>query len=409
MNAVITGIFGLRNRGIEALVVPTVEQLRQRHPNLPITVLTRTPDYDETRLQKYGVKLVERTIEFTYPGLSLRQRIRSKLPSYTPPAPKVTPAVHAIRQASVAIASGGDVFSSDYGSLYKHLKPLQVALDAGTQVVFLAHSIGPFKTQKETEAWLSVARRSKLVSVREKISYKYLTEQLGLSPDLVKHTADPAFLLEPASGSEVANLRSSYRITSDRPVIGLSISQGISTFSGCDRHQHLEAWHQVVQLILEKLNAQVLIIPHVQETYVKNDDRIAATNLLRSFDFDPRIRIAGADHSASEFKGLIGSCDMIVAERMHAAIAGLSSGICTVAIGYSIKAEGIMTDLLGAESLKGGLLIPIHDFLDSEKASQKILTAWEQRQDVSNQLKDTLPRIKKNSASNYDMISKLLY
>ncbi|BAY25111.1 putative polysaccharide pyruvyl transferase [Calothrix sp. NIES-2100] len=408
MNVLITGITGLRNRGVEALVVPTVEQLRQRSPHLPISILTRTPDYDEIRLHQYDTKLIERTPFFNSSLRSRLQRWRAKLPFSKTIEPQETPSMKAMREASVVIASGGDVFSSDYGSLHRHLQPLQLALEANLPVVFLAQSIGPFKTDEEAQAFVNVARRSKLITVREEISYKYLIQKLGLSTDLVKLTADPAFLLAPPPPQQVANMLSSYCIKKDRPVIAVAVSQGISKYSGCDYETHIKAWQQVIKTILDELNAQVLIIPHVQETYASNDDRIAATHLLRSFDFDPRVHLAGADHSAAEFKGLIGACDMVIAERMHAAIAGLSSGICTVAVGYSIKAEGIMTNLLGTESLHRGLLIPIDKFLDPDKTYTAICNAWNCRQEIADQLKEVLPRVKKDSESNFEMISMIL-
>ncbi|MBW4618433.1 MAG: polysaccharide pyruvyl transferase family protein [Cyanosarcina radialis HA8281-LM2] len=408
MNAVITGIFGLRNRGVEALVVPTIEQLRERHPQLPIGVLTRSPDYDNTRLQQYDIKSIDRTLTSSPPPLSRLQRWRAKLPFYRPPAPRSTPAMQAIRDADITIASGGDVFSSDYGSLNVHLEPLQVALDANVPVVFLAQSIGPFKTDEETQSWLNVARYSKLITVREHISYRYLTEKLGLSKDLVKQTADPAFLLNPCSPAITANLLQNYGIEPERPTIAVAISQGIGTYAGCDRDLHLKTWHRVIKLALDEFNAQVSIVPHVQETYASNDDRIIATKLLRSFNFDPRVRLAGADHSAAEFKGLISACDLVIAERMHAGIAGLSSGVCTVLVGYSIKAEGIMTDLLGTESIHQGLLIPIQEFLDAEKACSAIRNAWAQRHAVAARLQAVLPKVKQDAASNFDAIAAIL-
>lgn len=406
MKALITGITGLRNRGVEALVVPTIEQLCIRQPNLTVNVLTKSPDYDELRLQQYGASPVNDCLQIASQGRL--QRLRTKFPLFQLPTPEYKAVRGTISDASVVIASGGDVFSSDYGRLHRHLQPLELALDAGVPVVFLAQSIGPFKRDDEAEAWVRVGRRSKLVTVREKISYNYVTKDLGLSTDLVKHTADPAFLLVPPPSDIVANMLSSYGITKDRPFIAVSVSQGITRFAGCDYDEHMKAWRQVVKMLIDQLDAQVLIIPHVQEINAHNDDRIAATNLLRSLDFDPRVRLAGADHSASELKGLISCCDMVIAERMHAAIAGLSSGICTVVVGYSVKAEGIMNDLLGAESVHNGLLISIHEFLDADAACASIRTAWNRRQEVAHQLNEVLPRVKQDSASNFDMISKML-
>jgi colanic acid/amylovoran biosynthesis protein len=407
MNVLITGITGLRNRGVEALVVPTIEQLCQRQPNLSVNVLTTTPDYDEIRLKPYQAKPINNYLQQFPLGRIQQQRAKFSR-FYKPLAREYQSFLDTFRHASVAIASGGDVFSSDYGGLGRHLQPLELALDAGTPIVFLAQSIGPFKRDNEAEAWLRVARRSGLITVREKISYNYVTKDLGLSTDLVKHTADPAFLLTPPPPEYVAKLLKFYGIAKDRPVIGISISQGISRYAECDRDKHIKTWQQVINLLLNELDAQVLIVPHVQENNVNNNDRLLVTDLLKSLDFDPRIRLIGADHPASEFKGILGACDMVIAERMHAAIAGLSSGVCTVAIGYSIKAEGIMSNLLETESLHNGLLISVAQFLDVNVARTTIKTAWNRRYEVSEQLKQVLPKVKQDAASNFDMISKML-
>ncbi len=407
MNVLITGITGLRNRGVEALVVPTIEQLCQRQPNLSVNVLTTTPDYDEIRLKPYRAKPINNYLD-QFP-VGRIQQVRAKFSRfYKPLALEYQSFLDTFRNASVAIASGGDVFSSDYGGLGRHLRPLELALDAGTPVVFLAQSIGPFKRDEEAEAWLKVARRSQLITVREKISYNYVTKDLGLSTDLVKHTADPAFLLSPPPPEYVDKLLKFYGIVKDRPAIGISMSQGISRYAQCDRNQHIKAWQQVIHLLLNELDAQVLIVPHVQENSVNNNDRLLVTDLLKSLDFDPRIRLIGADHTASEFKGILSACDMVIAERMHAAIAGLSTGVCTVAIGYSIKAEGIMSNLLEPESLHNGLLISVAQFLDANVTRAAIQTAWNRRDEVSEQLKQVLPKTKQDAASNFDMISQML-
>lgn len=391
------------------MVVTTIEQLCIRQPKLTVSILSETPDYDELRLQRYGVNLV--SDEYLRARQNRLQRLRAKVSQfYKPFSPTYQNLTHLFSDASVAIASGGDVFGSDYGVnfLRRQLRPLEFALDAGVPVVFLAHSIGPFKSDEEAEMWLRVARRSKLVTIREKLSYNYVTKDLGLFTNLVKHTADPAFMLTPPPPEVVANLLSSYGITKERPVLAIAPSQGICRYTRNDYDNHLKVWCQVVNMILDELDAQVLIVPHVHDYRVTNDDRVLATQLLRSLDFDPRVRLAGAEHSASEFKGLISACDMVVAERMHAAIAGLSSGVCTLAIGYSVKAEGIMTDLLGTESVQNALLISIQQFLDADTACATIRTAWSRRQEVADQLNKVLPQVKKDTASNFDLISQIL-
>ena len=82
----------------------------------------------------------------------------------------------------------------------------------------------------------------------------------------------------------------------------------------------------------------VLLIPHVQEIY--GDDRSLATSLHRSIAF-PSVAVASEDLSAAEYKRLISGCHMLVAERMHAAIAGLSSSVPTALVAYSLKARAL--------------------------------------------------------------------
>jgi colanic acid/amylovoran biosynthesis protein len=397
LKVALTGITGTRNRGVEAIIVPTIEQLRQRNPDLNIDLLSWTPDYDKIQLRPYGVNV---RLEKDYIRPSTRERWLSKiLPGYKLKTPLIC-------TASTAIVTGGDLFGSDYGlnSIKRHLRPLEIALDAGVPVVFLAQSIGPFKTEVEAELWLSVARRAKFVSVRESLSYKYVTTSLGLSESQVKLTADPAFLLEIPESIVLKNLFDGYGLNRNRPVIAVAASNAICRYSDGDNEKHLLSWEKVIHMIINELEADVLLIPHVQEVSLFNNDRFITTELLRKFDFDPRIKIAGAEHTASEFKGLISCCEMVIGERMHSCFAGLSSGICTVAVGYSVKAEGVMTDLFGTDYVENGLLIPVQDFIDPKKACESIKNAWNSRVRVVETLQKQLPQFKQAAAAIFDLI-----
>lgn len=399
MKALITGITGLRNRGVEALLVTTIDQLSQRHPNLRFNVLTDTPDYDEEWLKQDNVKF------FDTQKKRWKQKLQSKGSKlYRPLAPEYS----LFKEASIVIASGGDMFTSDYpGVLRTQLQSIKLAIHTGTPVVFLGQSIS-FKHDEDVKAWLDVARRSSLITVREEISYKYVTKDLGLSQNLVKHTADSAFLLEPSPTATMSNLFQSYGIIPDKPVVAIAPSQGISKYGDSDYDRHLETWCQVVNLIINELDAQVLIVPHSQNINPKDDDRIIATKLFQKLDYNPRIHLAGADHSGAEFKGLIGACDLVIAERMHAAIAGLSSSVCTVVVGYSVKAEGILNDLLPQDLVQDSLLVSIQDFLDAEPTLAMIRQAWSQRNEVSSKLKQVLPSIKQDAAANFELVSAIL-
>ena len=407
MKIVFTGITSFRNHGVEALIVSAIAQLQQRLPQASFTVLDRDPDYDNSRRPAENVRFAQDyTIRSLYVG-KLRGTITRAVPSLDRYAEA---AKREITTADAVIASGGDVFASEYGhhSLLTHLAPLKVARKAGKPFFFAAHSIGPFKTEKDRAAFLGVAKDSAGITVREAKSFEYVTKDLGLPTSLVTLTADAAFLLGKPAPERLATLRAYHGFTGTRPVIALTPSQAICNWMNSDYDQHFKAWCAVVEMLLRELDAGLIFVPHVQETSPKNDDRVLATEIVRHFNFDPRLQIAGGDYSASEFKGIISQCDMVVAERMHACIAGLSSAVCTVAIGYSVKAEGILCDLFDLEQVKSGLLLPIKDFLEPKLACEKVRRAWQMRAAVKARLQEKLPEVQRKAGVTFDLIAGTL-
>lgn len=406
MKITITGITGCRNRGVEAMVWVSTRQLLKYLPQSAIEIITETPDYDQNLDMPSSVTYRNRSS--LYP---IKNRLRQKLSRFSP---SLSPDYSIFTKSAIVIASGGDIFSSDYGVnfLKQELEPLKLAHHGKVPTCFLAQSIGPFKTREEELIWLEVASKSALVTVREKLSYDYVTEKLGLSKDIVKHTADPAFILELSSKPHLDNLLNYYQIPQDSPIVAITPSQGITNYTkkkGKSNYEyHLDCWQKTVEMIINEFGARVLIVPHVHDGGYANDDTIVSTNLLKRLNFHPQVRMVGENLLASEYKALIGSCDMVISERMHSCIAGLSSGICTIPIGYSVKARGIMTDIFGANH--ENLVIPFPDFIaeDREKADTIIRNAWQNRQQISTEIKEVLPTIKEKAEENYKLIAEIV-
>jgi colanic acid/amylovoran biosynthesis protein len=407
MKIVFTGITSFRNHGVEALVVSAIAQLRERLPRATFTVLDREPGFDNSRLPAGEARFAQ---DYTIRPLYV-SKLRGTITRVVPSLDRYAEAARKeIATADGVIASGGDVFASEYGhhSLLTHLAPLKVALKFGKPFFFAAHSIGPFKTDADRRAFVSVAKHSAGITVREAKSFEYVTRELGLPTSLVTLTADAAFLLDKPAPERLARLRAYHGFTGNRPVIALTPSQAICNWMNSDYEAHLKAWCAVVGMLLGELDAGIILVPHVQETSPKNDDRVLATEIVRRFNFDPRLQMAGGDYSASEFKGIISQCDLVVSERMHACIAGLSSAVCTVAIGYSVKAEGILCDLFDLEQVQQGLLLPIKDFLDPQLACEQVRRAWQMRAAVKARLQEKLPAVQRRAGLTFDLIARTL-
>jgi colanic acid/amylovoran biosynthesis protein len=287
--------------------------------------------------------------------------------------------------------------------MMRHLRVLRLAQRLGKRTAFLAQSIGPFRTKGELAAWRAVATRASVITVRERRSYEYVTREAAIPSENVALAADPAFCLPPAPEERIAALGRSLGLEDGVPTVAIAPSQGITTFSGADTAQHDAAWEQVIRHVLDRLGAQVLLVPHVHDTRPHNDDRMIVSRLLERCGFAPRIRAALGELRAADFKGLIARSDMVVGERMHACIAGLSSGVATMAVGYSVKAEGIVTDVLGPDLARYALL-PVEQLVSGRESIAAIDALWQRRAECAAALRSNLPAVMRMAASSFERI-----
>lgn len=409
MRIIITGVTGMKSRGGDALATTICQQLRARFPRDEIHMFTPTPEFDAIRLEKDGV-IVDRNTLHEVPGRwggRVNFAISTVFPNLTAGVAGITQAKKLLRSADLIVCTGGDIFSSDYGSFEHFLLPLKEALAGGAKIVFLAMSIGPFKTPAEGAKWMEVGARSSLVTTRELRSYDYVIKELKMDPARVHHTADPAFLLEMPPAPVIESMARYCGLQPGRPTVALAPSHGVSKYSKSGYERYVQAWEDLVRHVSGKMGLQVLLIPHVQRDEVTEDDCILCTALVRRCGFNPSIRMASGDLNASELKGLISTCDLVVAERMHAAIAGLSSGRPTALIGYSVKAFGVAADFVGDRQADGTQVIPVKDFMQGGKAIDWVEARWAEREQTGVLVRERLPEVQQRAMKNFDLVKGL--
>lgn len=399
----ITNHTGARNRGCEALVHSMSEGFRRYHPDLGVALHSCDPLYDQWR---FGNSL--KTL-WGYPLLSpnhTRYKELNRL-AYAMAAlgERILPetirdievgAQKNLKQADAIVAAGGDIFTSDYGNLRKHLA---YPLMAGKKPVYLcSHSIGPF-TPADRDYFRAAAKHIDLISVRERDSYDYL-KTLDIQTR-VEFTADVAFTLpHPAVEQSAVWLQRHYGINSQKPMVAISVSQGIIKYSGLDA----EAYYQCFAGLCDALLAagkQILLIAHVMEKNPANNDVIACDEVLERVRAPGLIQVLSGEPGAQAIKGAIGLCEALVGTRTHATIASISQGIPTVSVAYSRKAYGIMKDVYGDE-LCEKLTLPAEGL-----STQALLDAFEMaiRTPIDAQRLDA---IKERAERNFTLLDTLL-
>lgn len=106
----------------------------------------------------------------------------------------------------------------------------------------------------------------------------------------------------------------------------------------------LEHFVQTARFLLGKADTLVLL-SHV--TMPVDDDGQALKALWERLSPAERVRTCAVpeEWNAAQRKYLVSRCEMLVCCRTHAAIAGYSCAVPTLAVGYSVKALGIGKDL----------------------------------------------------------------
>ncbi|MFR4588839.1 MAG: polysaccharide pyruvyl transferase family protein [Eisenbergiella sp.] len=178
-----------------------------------------------------------------------------------------------------------------------------------------------------------------LLCPRESLS-KELLIKAGIDEKKICQMVDPAFTLKPKSVLLPDQMK-------ENETIAINISP-VVTLNGSSEELVHENYKCLISEILETSNMNIALIPHVYiENDYKQEDLLEAFRLKEEFKNNDRVFIINGFYTSREIKYLISKCRMLFTARTHASIAGYSSCVPTIVIGYSIKARGIATDLFG--------------------------------------------------------------
>jgi polysaccharide pyruvyl transferase WcaK-like protein len=312
--------------------------------------------------------------------------------------------MEAFQWADVVISTGGDIFSSIYTGLYWRLAPIRIAASYKKPFILLGHSIGPFEDEKEYGTFKKVMKHVQLITARESISFKYLNN-MKLKNTRIELTAEPAFYLEPDM-KNIRKILKAYNLEDKKNLVGVAPSQAIASYSKISYDHHFRILRMLIRFLINELKCHVILIPHVHENSVKYDDRVICEKLYRELSFPESVTVLSLEHSAEEIRALASKLDLLIAERMHAAIAALAQNVPVFVVGYSVKAKGILGDIFGFESVED-YMVSVKE-MEEEKLNKRIRSLLDRRSEVANYLSKVMPRIKEKAKRNFTLTMEVL-
>lgn len=338
---------GFTNRGAEALLRTRIEAIRSYIPDAQFCVLTIYRDscspiegveYIQTfggqreklKSPRYLASSLLQAVIWTFEAVRFRYFGKTFLPD-----------LRKIAESDLFVSTDGDVLGEDYGlpPYAWRLYYLTLGSILRKPVVIYAEGLGPFRSRaaKMLSKWFF--SRCSYISVRDEQS-KLNLRSIGITRD-VDVVADSAFLLkQDFQGIPAAS-------ASDKPLFGIAVSKlateyGFGHGAGVDAYSaFLTFTAEIIDWLIEDYKANVILMPHVVQ--VNRNDFKTAQDIRDQVKRKDAVEIIGSEFNASQLKAFISRCDLLIASRMHAAIAALSSGVPVIGIGYSHKMKGVLS------------------------------------------------------------------
>lgn len=273
------------------------------------------------------------------------------------------------------------------------------------RIAIYSQSIGPFKTITMPFARLCL-NRADLIVVRENVTKNYLKD-IGITNPSMYLAAEIAFLLEPAPPNKAQEIILKEGVNTNKKnglLIGIGTSELIYQAFKSKKNVYVTLMARVADYLVEKLNAQVVLISHViiPPKYGFPDDRCVAKEIYQLARNKNRIKLIKDDYSPEELKGIIGKCDLFIGTRMHSNVASTSMHVPTIALAWSHKYYGIMR-MLELEKYVCDVETMTFDELVS-----KINDAWCNRDEIRKNLASKTVELEKSALDSGRLIKRLI-
>ena len=372
---------GSKNHGCEALVRGTVNIIENSDGNAEFALSS----YDAQADNIDGVEVKQlATRELTFPEkiiAALDLRI-NKSEEYALEKMYSTVVADA-SECDVCLSVGGDTYC--YGNnhgiqvLTKELKK------AGKKVILWGASIGK---EDLTEEKLKSLGDFDAIFAREPITFELLKE--ANANDKIFLFSDPAFCMERASVEMPEGF-------TRENTLGFNISPLIAK----SNPKTLEIAENFIDFIFENTTLKVLLVPHVVED--NNNDYEFMKPVYEKFSETGRIAILPQTLNAMQYKGYIAHTRFFIGARTHSTIAAYSSGVPTIALGYSVKARGIAKDIFGEERN----VLNFNSMTDAAPLKKEFLKLVEEENEIKGELMRSIPLRMRSAMEAGEMLQKI--
>ncbi len=302
IDIMISGYYGFHNSGDDSILSAIVGELKEKAPNLSITVLSKSP---EETSRVYGVNSINR--------FNLWKIWRS------------------LRHTKLLISGGGsliqDVTSSK--SLYYYLTIIKLAKLCGARVMLYANGIGPITKKRNKGLVKKILKSVNYATLRDNSSMQELST-LNVSIGSAV-TADPVFAMKNADSDTIAKILNNSKITSKYFVVAVRVWKK-------NDKEFVKKAASFCEYVYNKYGIMPLFMP-MQTSYDTAISREIAKRLSCPFG------VLDKTYSPEEMLGIVGGAEFALGMRLHTLIYAAKAAVPTIGLAYDPKVTALMQEL----------------------------------------------------------------
>ncbi len=308
-NIVVSGYYGSKNAGDEAMLAAMIEVLSDLDPKVNITVISANP---KDTAERHGVRAVSWI--------------------------RVFDILAALRQADLLISGGGSLLQNVTSgrSLYYYLGVIFLARLVGTPVMLYAQGIGPVCGGFARHLMTAISSGAALITVRDRGSLGEL-ESLAVKRPHIEVTADPVLAIHPVDKGIGRAILREYHADGAKPIVGISVREWREW-----RH-YKEVIAAAADQIAAEFGARVVFLPMQYPEDVKVAELIAG-------HMKAPATVLNDEYTTSELLSIVGNMDLLISIRLHALIFAGVMGVPMIGISYDPKIDRFM-DSMGDKSV----------------------------------------------------------
>ena len=302
---VISGYHGFANSGDEALLFAILNTLRDKKPDLDVTVLSKTPDSTSI---VYGVKSVYRYNLF---------RI-----------------IKEMKASKMLLFGGGsllqDVTSSK--SLLYYLTIISLAQKCGIKTMLYANGVGPISKKFNRRIATKILNKVDVITLRDDKSDEEL-KSMGVTIPQITITADPAFTLkftENFSGKYLTNMAG---VPDGRKLCVVSIRDWKKSAQDFET-----TMAEFCDFMVEKHNIYPLFVPMQYPVDLEISHKVMKKMKHESYAINREL-------SVPEMFSVLSGAELVVGMRLHSLIYATTLGLPAMALVYDPKISAFMDSI----------------------------------------------------------------